>query len=92
MNVAVNLKAPTNQKFIEYVEYLATNGYVPPNAKGWVDHIRKKSNEANHEIALMTETDATELISLTEMLLKIIYEFPKRVPGAMPTSTPPITP
>jgi hypothetical protein len=88
MNVAVNLNAPTNQKFIEYVEYLATKGYVPPNARGWVDHIRKKSNEANHEIQLMSLTDAEELINLTEMLLKIIYEFPKRVPGTTPTTTP----
>jgi hypothetical protein len=57
-------------------------GYVPPDGKGWVDHIRKKGNEATHEIALMTAADAEELISFVEMLLKFVYEFPARVPAA----------
>ena len=52
----------------------------PPNGKGWVDHIRKKGNEAAHEIVLMTKADADELIVFSEMLLKFVYEFPNRVP------------
>jgi len=65
---------------MEYVNYLSEIGYVPPNGKHWVDHIRKKGNEATHEIALMDENDAKELITFTEMLLKFIYEFPTTVP------------
>ncbi len=82
MNIAVAQGATPGGTFISYVEYLAGNGYVPPNGKGWVDHIRKKGNEATHEIVLMTKDDAHELISFAEMLLKFIYEFPNRVPGA----------
>jgi hypothetical protein len=82
MNIAVSLGAAPSEPFITYVEYLAGAGYVPPNGKGWVDHIRKKGNEATHEIRLMTTTDAEELIIFLEMLLKFIYEFPNRVPGA----------
>ena len=80
MNIAVSQGAAPGESFMEYVEYLANNGYVPPKGKGWVDHIRKKGNEANHEIVLMTMGDADELISFTEMLLKFIFEFPSRVP------------
>ncbi len=80
MNIAVSQKAPIGQTFIQYVEYLAQNGFIPPNGKHWVDHIRKKGNEANHEITVMSETDAQELISFVEMLLKFIYEFPSKVP------------
>lgn len=80
MNVAVSQGAKAGDTFISYVEYLAANGYVPPNGKGWVDHIRKKGNEATHEIVLMSLDDAQELISFVEMLLKFIYEFPSRVP------------
>ena len=80
MNIAVSQGATPGLKFIEYVEYLSQNGYVPPKGKGWVDHIRKKGNEATHEIALMTKEDANDLISFSEMLLKFIYEFPAKIP------------
>ena len=80
MNIAVTQGAEEGKPFISYVEYLANSGYVPPNGKGWVDHIRQKGNEATHEIALMSKADAEELISFIEMLLKFIYEFPARIP------------
>jgi hypothetical protein len=81
MNIAVDQGAADGLKFIEYVEFLASNGFIPPNGKTWVDHIRKKGNEATHEIALMAQADAEELVSFVEMLLKFIYEFPSRVPS-----------
>ena len=84
MSIAVAQGAPANKSFVSYVEYLAEKGYVPPNGRGWVDHIRKKGNEANHEIKLMAQPDAEELVSFTEMLLKFIYEFPSRVPQTAP--------
>lgn len=83
MHVAVEQRAEPNLKFIQYVEYLADNGYVPPHGKGWVDHIRKKGNEANHEIVLMSKDDALELLSFVELLLKFVFELPARV---MPSS------
>jgi hypothetical protein len=85
MNIAVSQGADPGQSFITYVEFLANNGFVPPNGKGWVDHIRKKGNEATHEIAIMNEGDAQDLISFLEMLLKFIFEFPNKVPLAPKT-------
>ncbi|TON03793.1 hypothetical protein CGH64_25965, partial [Vibrio parahaemolyticus] len=66
--------------FIHYVNYLAEQGYIPPNGRGWVDHIRKKGNEATHEIALMNKSDCEDLIAFSEMLMKFIYEFPNQIP------------
>jgi hypothetical protein len=80
MNLAVGKGAKEGQPFIDYVEYLAQKGYVPPEGKGWVDHIRKKGNEATHEISPMSESDAKDLITFAEMLLKFVYEFPSRIP------------
>jgi hypothetical protein len=80
MNIAVDKGAPKNQKFVEYVDYLETKGYTPPDSRGWVDHIRKQGNDANHEITLMTKPDAEELISFVEMLLKFMYEYPSKHP------------
>lgn len=82
MNIAVAQGTEAGLTFVKYVEFLASNHFVPPNGKGWVDHIRSKGNEATHEIALMTSDDAGELISFVEMLLKFIYEFPAKVPAS----------
>lgn len=79
MHIAVEKGARPGKKFIEYVEYLAEKRYVPPDGKGWVDHIRTKSNEANHEINIMSVEDAKDLITFSEMLLKFVYEFPAKV-------------
>jgi hypothetical protein len=88
MNIAVDQGAKENLAFIQYVNYLADKGYVPPNGKHWVDHIRKKGNEATHEIALMGQDDARELLSFVEMLLRFVYEFPKLVPNPGAPSAP----
>jgi hypothetical protein len=79
MHIAVDKGAGDGLRFIEYVEYLTDNHYVPPGSEGWVDHIRTKGNEANHEIIIMDKETAEELLSFIEMLLKILYEFPSRI-------------
>lgn len=76
MNIAVSKDAPVGLNFIDYIDFLSKQGFIPPDGKDWVDHVRKKGNEATHEIALMKQDDAEELISFIEMLLKFIYEFP----------------
>jgi hypothetical protein len=88
MHVAVDKGAAQNLNFLQYVEYLSDENYIPPASKGWVDHIRQKGNEANHEITIMTEEEAKNLLSFVEMLLKIIYEFPNKIPTTTPSSTP----
>lgn len=80
MNIAVAEGAEANKSFVHYVEYLSEKNFIPPNGKGWVDYIRKRGNEANHEIALMSETDASALVGFVEMLLRFIYEMPSLVP------------
>ena len=66
---------------LQVVENTPHFGFVPPNGRIWIDHIRNKGNEANHEIKLMVKQDAEELILFSEMLLKFIYEFPNKVPS-----------
>ncbi len=79
MNIAVNKGAKEGETFIGYVNFLADSGWVPPDSKEDLDHIRSKGNEANHKIPKMTREDAEELISFLEMLLKFMYEFPERI-------------
>jgi len=79
MNIAVEKGADEGLSYREYVDYLEQHHYAPPNSKEWVDHIRQKGNEANHEIEIMEKEDAEELIDFIEMLLKFIYEFPGKI-------------
>ncbi len=85
MHTAVDKGSDPGKSFLEYVEFLSARGYITPDARGWVDAIRTKGNEANHEIKMMDQNDARDLLTLVEMLLKIIYEFPGRVPKTATT-------
>lgn len=76
MHIAVNCGAKEGQKFIEYVDFLDSNGYIPTNCKTWVDIIRSKGNEANHEIIVLTQDDAKQLINFIQMIISVIYKMP----------------
>lgn len=79
MHVAVEKGAEKGKSFKNYVDFLVDNQLVSSDMSAWVDNIRIKSNEANHEIDVMSFGDAENLIIFTEMLLKIVYEFPHRL-------------
>jgi Domain of unknown function (DUF4145) len=92
MHIAVEKGAAKDKSFQFYVEYLATAGYIPPDGKGWVDHIRSKGNEATHEIVVTQKPDAEELLSFLEMLLRFVYEFPARIPKSPASAVGPAKP
>lgn len=75
MHISVSQGAKPGRSFIDYINFLEKKGFLPPLGKGWVDNIRKKGNEANHEIKEATLEDAKNIIELLEMLLKFIYEY-----------------
>jgi hypothetical protein len=81
MHIGVHLGAKPGESFVSYVEHIASAGYVPPNGKGWLDYIRTRGNEANHEIQIMKDADSKALIQFIDMLLKLVYEFPASVPS-----------
>lgn len=84
MHIAVEKGAPPNARFVDYVDYLVANNWAPPGSKDWVDHIRSKGNEANHEITLMSRLDAEELLTFLAALLTFMYEFPNRMKAKAP--------
>ena len=76
MHIAVEKEAEEGKNFVYYVEYLNEKHYIPPDGTGWVDLIRTKGNEANHEIRIADSDDAKKLIAFVAMLLRFVYEFP----------------
>lgn len=87
MNIAVQHGADAGLSFVEYVDFLASKGFVPPNGRAWVDQIRRKGNEATHEIPAIKQEDAIQLLTFAEMLLRFVYEFPSML-TASPDSIP----
>lgn len=81
MHVAVSQGAPEGKVFATYVNFLMDEGLVPRNARGWVNHIRDKGNEAVHRITLMSRHDAETLLTFVEMILKLVFEYPSKVPS-----------
>lgn len=78
MHVAVDCGADENLPFVKYVDYLDENHYITPNAKEWADTLRTYGNDATHQIVIMDEVDAKQLLDFAEMMLKIVYEFPNK--------------
>lgn len=74
MHIAVDCGAKENLKFIEYVNYLDEENYIPRNSKKWVDIIRSKGNETTHEIKISDEKEAQQLIKFIEVIITLIYE------------------
>lgn len=83
MHIAVGKGAKAGDSFLHYIEFLRDSHYIPPGGADWVDRIRQKGNEANHEIVLIGEADAKQMIGFSEMLLKFVFEFPRAI--AQPT-------
>ena len=81
MNIAVSEGAKEGKSFVDYVNYLNDNNYIPPKGKAWVETIRKLGNEANHSIDFKTTDEAKLILTFTEMLLKFIYEMPGLMGG-----------
>lgn len=79
MHVAVERGAPDGKTFAFYVDYLDTEGYLFKNSKPWVDEIRNMGNDANHDLTVFTGEQAKEAITFTEMLLRMVYEFPAKL-------------
>lgn len=87
MHIAVDKGAPENKPFREYVDFLVERGHVPTDWKEWVDHIREKGNQANHEIVIMERGEAEDLVTFLGMILAPLYEFPAKVrKGVEPAS------
>jgi Domain of unknown function (DUF4145) len=74
MNVAVAEGADENLRFVQYVDWLDEQHYIPPGGRGWVEQIKNVGNEANHEIPDVTREAAERILRFTEGLLVNVYE------------------
>ena len=79
MHIAVEQGAKDGETFAKYIDYLDSNGFIPPNGKQWVDFIRKSGNVANHEIVIKEKEETEKVITFLSSLLLFIYELPNEM-------------
>lgn len=81
MNLAVIFGASEGETFVTYVDFLVNEGHVTRTSRDWVDHIRTEGNHATHRVEQKTAASAETLLRFIEMLLRINFEYPSRVPS-----------
>ena len=56
------------------VKHLEEAGVITRRMRPWVDRIRTIGNDANHELAAISSTQANDVALFTEQLLRLAYE------------------
>lgn len=80
MHIAVDKGAPIDGvTFQGYVDFIVQSGFSPPNSQLWIDHVRKKGNDATHRMAMISRDDAEKVLRFVEMVLMYDYEIPAMV-------------
>lgn len=74
MYVAVDHGADEGESFVNYIDYLAEQGFVTPPMEDWVDQIRKIGNKRAHELDPPDKSRAESTVMFTAELLRLIYE------------------
>jgi len=78
MHIAVDLGAKENKNFVDYINFFVEENYINKKTRDWVDKIRSYGNDQNHQIIIGVKDNAENIIKFTEMLMRIIYEFPNK--------------
>ena len=77
MHIAHDLGSGTKQRFVDYINYLESEGYISKHNKNWVDKIRLSGNQYIHQLDEPTEEDARKVMMFIKQLLGNVYEMPE---------------
>lgn len=77
MYIAVDKGDTPGKSFIDYINYMESNGYIGTQNKAWVDKIRTIGNKYVHYMDEATKEDAEKVILFIKQLLGNLYEMPQ---------------
>lgn len=77
MHICVDKGDSPGKSFVEYINFLESNGYIGSQNKAWVDKIRIIGNKYVHEMDEATADDAEKVIKFIKQLLGNLYEMPQ---------------
>jgi len=74
MHIAVDKGDTAGKQFVEYINYLQTNGFITAVMNDWVGKIREGGNESTHELPPASDGKAKNILLFTIQLLRNVYE------------------
>lgn len=74
----VNPDVKAFSNFAQAVEYLENEHVILASHKLWVDQIRKLGNRANHELPVIEQDEARNIMQFTHQLFVNVYEMPAK--------------
>ncbi len=74
MYVGVDKGAEEGKRFVFYINFLESEGFITPSIKEWADLIREIGNQSTHELTPPDKERANATLIFTMELLRIIYE------------------
>lgn len=77
MHICVDKGDTPGKSFVDYINFLETNGYIGSQNKPWVDKIRTIANDYVHKIVVAKQDDAEKVIIFIKQLLGNLYEMPQ---------------
>lgn len=80
LHIAVDKGANARSTFEQAIDHLVAAHLITANSKALASHVKSLGNDANHRIKIMDRKSALASITLTEALLKMIYEYPAQLP------------
>lgn len=89
MHVAVDKGADEGKSFVSYIDFLASEGYVTPPMREWVDLIKNHGNESTHRLKAPERARAEGTLLFTAQLLRSVYEMGHLASRFTPRAVPP---
>ena len=78
MHIAVDVTgSKVGKDFTDYIDDLVKGGYVTTGTEAVVDKLRQRGNTANHDLPASSESESLTTLTITEHLLRGVYEVPK---------------
>ena len=82
MNISVAKGAPEGLNFVNYVDWLNSEKYIPPGSSTLLTEIKDFGNKANHKIIPRQPEEADRFLTFLEMLLVFMFQYSGEVaPG-----------
>lgn len=92
MHLAHSLSDPEaplgDLSFAKYIEWLEANQHIPKKGRVWVDWIRSRGNQENHELVRASSQEADRMISFVHALLLWNYVLEAEYQESSTTSNP----